>query len=66
MGGQKADVLFTDPPYGYKYESNYQTKHKMLKNDDIMLDFMPAAFPFLFDNSCAYICGSFQDNKQMD
>ena len=26
MNGQKADMVFTDPPYGYSYESNYQTK----------------------------------------
>ncbi len=60
MDGRKADVLFTDPPYGYKYQSNYQTKHKMLMNDDVMVDFMPAAFGVMFDNSCAYVCGSFQ------
>jgi DNA modification methylase len=60
MDGSKADALFTDPPYGYKYQSNYQSKHKMLLNDDVMLDFMPAAFSVMFDNSCAYVCGSFQ------
>jgi DNA modification methylase len=60
MDGRKADVLFTDPPYGYKYQSNHQDKHDMLMNDDVMLDFMPAAFSVMFDNSCAYICGSFQ------
>ena len=32
----------------------------MLMNDDLMLDFMPAAFPVMFENSCAYVCGSFQ------
>ena len=60
MDGRKADVLFTDPPYGYKYQSNHQDKHDMLMNDDVMLDFIPAAFSVMFDNSCAYICGSFQ------
>jgi DNA modification methylase len=60
MAGRKADVFFTDPPYGYKYQSNYQTKHEMLMNDDVMLDFMPAAFSVMFENSCAYVCGSFQ------
>lgn len=60
MAGRKADLLFTDPPYGYKYESNYQNKHSMLLNDDVMLDFMPAAFAVMFENSAAYVCGSFQ------
>ena len=60
MDGRKADLLFTDPPYGYKYESNHQKKHSMLMNDDVMLDFMPAAFAVMFENSAAYICSSFQ------
>jgi DNA modification methylase len=60
MDGAKADCLFTDPPYGYKYESNHQDKHKMLMNDDVMLDFAPAAYAVLFDNAAIYICGSFQ------
>ena len=60
MDGRKADLVFTDPPYGYKYESNHQNKHSMLLNDDVMLDFMPAALAVMFDNSAAYVCGSFQ------
>ena len=60
MDGSKADLLFTDPPYGYKYESNHQKRHAMLLNDDVMLDFMPAAFAVMFENSAAYICGSYQ------
>lgn len=45
MDGKKADMVFTDPPYGYKYQSNMRTKSKkfdVLKNDDKILDFMPA------------------------
>ena len=45
MGGQKADIIFTDPPYGYEYQSNMRTKSKkfdVLKNDDKILEFMPA------------------------
>ena len=60
MDGQKADCLFTDPPYGYQYESNHQSKHAMLKNDDVMLDFAATADSALFDNAAIYICGSFQ------
>lgn len=45
MNGNKADMVFTDPPYGYEYQSNMRTKSKkfdVLKNDDKILDFMPA------------------------
>lgn len=44
MNGNKADMVFTDPPYGYEYQSNMRTKSKkfdVLKNDDKTLDFMP-------------------------
>lgn len=60
MDGQKADVVFTDPPYGYKYQSNYQKKHKMLENDDKIIDFLPVAYSAMENNSCIYVCGSHQ------
>ena len=43
MNGQKADMVFTDPPYGYNYQSNMRTKTEkfdVLMNDDKILDFM--------------------------
>nr|DAL86613.1 MAG TPA: adenine specific DNA methyltransferase [Caudoviricetes sp.] len=45
MNGEKADMVFTDPPYGYEYKSNMRIKSKkfeVLKNDDKILDFIPA------------------------
>ena len=45
MDGKTADMIFTDPPYGYEYQSNMRTKSKkfdVLKNDDKILEFMPA------------------------
>lgn len=60
MCGQKADMVFADPPYGYKYESNHQDKHEMLKNDDVMLDFAPSVYPSMFEDSALFVCGSFQ------
>jgi DNA modification methylase len=60
MDGQKADMVFTDPPYGYKYESNHQDKHTMLMNDDVILDFMSCAYTVMSENSAIYICGSHQ------
>ena len=41
MNGQKAEMLFTDPPYGISYSSNMRTKtekFKELKNDNIFLN----------------------------
>lgn len=60
MDGQKADMVFTDPPYGYKYESNHQTQHTMLENDDKILDFLPCAFAATKDNAALYLCASHQ------
>lgn len=60
MDGNKADMVFTDPPYGYKYESNHQDRHQMLMNDDVMLDFAPVINSVMFDDSSIYVCGSFQ------
>jgi DNA modification methylase len=44
MNGEQADMCFTDPPYGYEYQSNMRTKSEkfdVLKNDDKILDFFP-------------------------
>lgn len=60
MDGQKADMVFTDPPYGYEYESNHQDKHSVLINDDVMLDFASTAYAATKENAALYICGSFQ------
>lgn len=43
-GGKSVDMVFTDPPYGYNYQSNMRTKSKkfdVLENDDKILDFFP-------------------------
>jgi hypothetical protein len=49
MDGQKADMVFTDPPYGYNYQSNFRTRTKkfdVLENDDTILDgFVPLIAP---------------------
>ena len=44
MNGQKADMVFTDPPYGVEYQSNMRTKSQkfdVLANDDQFLDIAP-------------------------
>lgn len=40
MDGEKADMVFTDPPYGVSFQSNMRVKTKkfdMLENDDTIL-----------------------------
>ncbi len=44
MQGAKADMVFTDPPYGVEYQSNMRTKSEkfdVLANDDQFLDIAP-------------------------
>lgn len=44
MDGKKADMVFTDPPYGYNYQSNMRektSKFDVIENDDKILDFFP-------------------------
>ena len=44
MQDKTADMVFTDPPYGYSYQSNMRTqseKFDVLENDDKILDFFP-------------------------
>jgi site-specific DNA-methyltransferase (adenine-specific) len=44
MNGEKADMVFTDPPYGYNYQSNMREKSEkfdVIENDDKILDFFP-------------------------
>lgn len=60
MNGKKADMVFTDPPYGYSYESNHQDKHDVLLNDDKILDFFPLAIAFTNDNAPIYTFCGFQ------
>ena len=64
MDGAKADMVFCDAPYGYKYESNYQDKYKMLKNDDKILDFIPAIWGTMKDNCPVYEFCGWQSLKQ--
>lgn len=56
IGGVQIDMVFTDPPYGYEYKSGYNN-YEMLKNDDKILDFIPAVIPFLRDCAIYSFCG---------
>jgi DNA modification methylase len=50
MDGKKADMVFTDPPYGMSYQSNMRTKSAkfaVIENDDkIIIDWLPLATAF--------------------
>lgn len=57
MDGQKADMVFTDPPYGYEYQSNFRQKTEkfdVIKNDDKKLGFMPIVKQF--NSGFVFIC----------
>ena len=57
MNGVKADMLFTDPPYGYEYQSNFRQKtdkFDVLMNDDKILDFMKPLKQVI--NGFVFIC----------
>ena len=45
LNGKHCDMVFTDPPYGYNYQSNMRVKSdkfNVIENDDKILDFFPA------------------------
>lgn len=57
MNGNKADMVFTDPPYGYEYQSNMRKntdKFDVIKNDDKILDFFPNVKKFC--NGFVFVC----------
>lgn len=57
MYEEKADMCFTDPPYGYEYQSNLRKKSKKfdaIENDDKILDFFPSIQ--LVCNGFIFIC----------
>ena len=56
MNGNKADMVFTDPPYGVSYQSNMRTKSDkfdVIKNDDVILDIVPIIN--IFSNGWVFI-----------
>jgi DNA modification methylase len=44
LEGKKAEMVFTDPPYGVSYQSNMRVKSEkfdVIKNDDTLMDIVP-------------------------
>ena len=66
MGGMKADLVFTDPPYGMKKESEGVMNDNLNYNDLLKfnMDWIPLSFAFLKDNGSWYCWGT--DEPLMD
>ena len=65
MNGQKADMVFTDPPYGVNYQSNWRnnkskSKFDILENDNKFLDFKPNLILYTKESSAWFIWTSHQ------
>ena len=55
MDGEKADLVFTDPPYGVSYSNGMNDKFDVIKNDDVILDIAPVIYSFMKDDTAAFI-----------
>ena len=55
MDGKKADMVFTDPPYGVEYRSNMSKRFEQIKNDDTILEVAPIIWEFLAEDSAAFV-----------
>lgn len=55
MNGEKADMVFTDPPYGIKYQNNACKRFDVIENDDKILDVAPVVWAQMKNDSAAFI-----------
>jgi DNA modification methylase len=64
MDGEKADMVFTDPPYGISYKSNWASKERErfdeIKNDNVILDILPSIILLSKNNIHWYVWTSHQ------
>ena len=64
MNGDKADMVFTDPPYGISYKSNWASKERErfdeIKNDNVILDILPSIILLSKNNIHWYVWTSHQ------
>jgi len=66
MNGQKADMVFTDSPYGVSYQSNMRTKTEkfdVLENDNVFITEWINNLP-LFSNGFVFVWTSWKVLKQ--
>lgn len=60
MGGEKAGLVFTDPPYGIRFQSGMSrggtaTRFARLANDDVILDVAPVVEALMGDDTAAFV-----------
>lgn len=57
MAGERADLLFTDPPYGVDYDGGTKVREKLENDHDtaIYFDFLPVVLPHLKKKAASYI-----------
>lgn len=66
MNGEKADMVFTDPPYGVSYQSNMRTKTEkfdVLENDNVFITEWINNLP-IFSNGFVFIWTSWKVIKE--
>jgi len=66
MNGEKADMVFTDPPYGVNYQSNMRTKTEkfdVLENDNVFITEWINNLP-LFSKGFVFVWTSWKVLKQ--
>jgi DNA modification methylase len=66
MNGEKADMVFTDPPYGVSYQSNMRTKTEkfdILENDNVFITEWINDLP-LFSKGFVFVWTSWKVLKQ--
>ncbi len=70
MDGQKADMVFTDPPYNADYEGRGRNNLGKIKNDALtddnfekfIKDFVPLLVAFTKDGGAFYVCCNWKDS----
>jgi DNA modification methylase len=59
MAGAKAGMVFTDPPYGINFQSNFREQtpqFEKIANDDAILEIWPVLWSTMSSDAAAYVC----------